>query len=86
MQREIKKYAHGLSSIYVHMSFKIKYCHKVFGNKEFREECQTCFKKTAEEYNINVFSMGFDLNHAIINYVSFLIEFWFDNPSFNILF
>ena len=64
MQREIRKYAHGLCSIYVHMSFKVKYCHEVFGNKKFREACQACFRETAEEYKINVFSMGFDLNHV----------------------
>ena len=63
MQREIQKYAHGLSSIYVHMSFKVKYCHGVFEIKEFRESCETCFMEIAGNYSINLFSIGFDSNH-----------------------
>jgi len=65
MRREdIQKYAHGLSSVFVHMSFKAKYCHKVFDIKEFREACETCFKETAEKYEIELKSVGFDSNHT----------------------
>lgn len=64
MQRDIERYAHGLSSIFVHMSFKVKYCHKVFDIKEFREACEKCFWETAEGYNINMVSLGFDREHV----------------------
>jgi len=63
MQRNIKKYPHGLSSIYVHMSFKVKYCHPVFDIKEFREACEECFKGIASDKNIHIESLGFDNNH-----------------------
>lgn len=61
--RNIKKYKHGLSRIYAHMSYKIKYCHKVFDYKEFREACETCFKEIAKNYNIDISSIGFDSDH-----------------------
>jgi len=61
--RDIKKYAHGLSRIYAHISYKTKYCHKVFAIKDFREACETCFKEVSETYNIDIISIGFDLDH-----------------------
>ena len=64
MERDIQKYAHGLSSIFVHMSFKTKYCHNVFNIKNFREACGTCFKEVAITYELNLISIGFDSNHA----------------------
>ena len=64
MRQEIQKYAHGLSSIFVHMSFKVKYCHNVFDIKEFRDACEDCFKEGACNYEIDVTSIGFDSNHV----------------------
>ena len=62
--RDIQKYAHGLSSIYVHMSFKVKYCHRVFDIEEFREACEACFKEVADDYSIHIISIGFDRDHV----------------------
>lgn len=64
--RTIQKYAHGLSSVYVHMSFKVKYCHQVFNIKEFREACQEIFKQVAEKYDFVILQLGFDANHVHI--------------------
>ena len=61
--RDIKKYSHGLSSIYAHISYKVKYCHKVFVLKDFREACETCFREIAENYKVSIISIGFDLDH-----------------------
>ena len=63
MRETIQKYAHGLSSIYAHLSFKAKYCHKVFDIKEFREACEECFQKIASEKKIDLQSLGFDSDH-----------------------
>jgi len=63
MRENIQKYAHGLSSIYVHMSFKVKYCHKIFDIKDFREACGECFQKIATEKEMNLQSLGFDSDH-----------------------
>ncbi len=63
MQRDIQKYAHGLSSIYAHMSFKAKYCHNVFDIEEFRNACGECFKQIALQNEILLKAIGFDSNH-----------------------
>jgi len=57
-----------LSRIYAHMSYKTKYCHNVFENKDFREACGECFKEISEEYSIDMLSLGFDANH--IHFIS----------------
>ena len=63
MRDKIQKYSHGLSSIYAHLSFKIKYSHKVFEIKDFREACEECFQKIASDKKINLQSLGFDSDH-----------------------
>lgn len=64
MKRDTKKYAHGLKRIWVHMSFKAKYCHNIFEHKEIREACQEIFEEVTERNNIDLRSVGFDANHA----------------------
>lgn len=64
MKRDTVKYAHGLKRIWVHMSFKVKYCHEIFNHKEVREECQKIFEEVAKKHSIKLKSTGFDENHA----------------------
>jgi len=64
MKRDTVKYSHGLRRIWVHMSFKVKYCHEVFEHREIREACMEIFKEVAENYGIEIQSMGFDSNHV----------------------
>ncbi len=63
MMRDIKKYAHGLSRIWMHVSFKVKYCHPIFDLKEVREACQEIMLEVARENNIEIKYIGFDNNH-----------------------
>ena len=86
MRQETQKYAHGLSSIFVHMSFKVKYCHNVFDIKEFRDACEDCFKEVADEYEIRLFLTGFDSNHVhmildISKYSEPDVRKWFKGTS-----
>ena len=64
MKRDTVKYAHGLKRIWVHMSFKVRYCHKIFQHEEIRNECQKIFNGVAKEKDINLKTVGFDANHA----------------------
>ena len=63
MRRDTVKYAHGLSRIWVHMSFKIKYCHPIFDFKEIREACQQIIMEAVQTYDIEIYTIGFDNNH-----------------------
>ena len=64
MNRDTVKYAHGLSRIWIHMSFKVKYCHEIFIYNEVREECSKIFFEIAETHSIKIKSLGFDKNHV----------------------
>ena len=86
MQRDIVKYAHGLKRIWVHMSFKIKYCHEVFNHPEIREECQNIFEAVADDKKLELYSSGFDANHAhfiidLGNYSEPQVKKWFKGTS-----
>lgn len=64
MMRDSKKYAHGISREWVHVSFKAKYCHNIFTYAYVREECKKIFFEVAKNYDIGIKSMGFDKNHV----------------------
>src|SRR3989338_2141267 len=66
MNRDTKKYAHGLSRIWVHMSFKVRYCHEIFAFPEVREECKNIILGAAQELGVDIKSIGFDNNHLHI--------------------
>ena len=63
MKRDTKKYAHGLSRIWVHMSFKVRYCHEIFTYPEVREECKKIILEAARDLELDIKSIGFDKNH-----------------------
>ena len=63
MIRDTRKYAHGIKRLWVHMSFKVKYCHEIFKIEKVRNECQNIFEEISSEKNIELKSIGFDENH-----------------------
>ena len=48
----------------MHISFKTKYCNKVFEYEEVESLCRYIFLKTAEEMKIDMQELGFDKNHV----------------------
>ena len=64
MTRDTVKYAHGLKRIWVHMSFKVKYCHNIFDFKDVRDACRDIFESVAQNKNFELKSFGFDANHV----------------------
>jgi REP element-mobilizing transposase RayT len=46
------------------MSFKVKYCHKIFDRKEVREACYGIIIEAAEQHSIEIKSIGFDADHV----------------------
>ena len=69
-------YVKGSSSITrieLHVSFKTKYCHRAFDNKEFRERCEQLFMQVAEEQKVTVKELGFDGDHV---HMIWVIKVW----------
>lgn len=60
-------FVRGSSSIFrleAHISFKIKYCHKVFDIKEFSERCRELLLEASAEIGVHVTEIGFDRDHV----------------------
>ena len=65
MNDDLVKYEHGVSRIWVHISYKTKYAHNVFEeHEEVRKRCEELLIETAKSNNIEVDTIGFDSNHV----------------------
>ncbi len=47
-----------------HVSYKVRYCHKVFDFVEVKHRCQEIFFEVAELHEIVITEIGFDRNHV----------------------
>ena len=60
-------FARGSSSLYrleAHVSFKVKYCHKVFDYQELRQRCEELFLEAAAKSGFSLKELGFDRDHV----------------------
>ncbi|HIH25688.1 IS200/IS605 family transposase [Candidatus Woesearchaeota archaeon] len=48
----------------MHGMFKIKYCHKIFDDKQIRNYCEKLFQQACGKYDIEISELGFDNNHV----------------------
>lgn len=61
------KFVVGSSSylrLEIHVTFKVKYCHRVFDITEFKNRCQEIFFAVAKEQNVDIEEIGFDGDHV----------------------
>lgn len=64
MNIDLVKYEHGVSRIWVHISYKTKYAHNVFEkHEEVRKRCEELLMQTANVNEIKIDRIGFDSNH-----------------------
>lgn len=60
-------YVRGSSSytrLEVHLTFKVKYCHKVFDIPRVRERCEQIFRDVGAKEQVVIEEMGFDGDHV----------------------
>jgi putative transposase len=50
--------------IKLHVTFKVKYCHKVFGLFNLKEECRDLFYEIAKGQGVVIEEIGFDEDHV----------------------
>ena len=60
----IIKGSSSITRLEAYVSFKVKYCHKVFDYVEFKKRCEEIFYKVAEKQDLIIEEMGFDRNHV----------------------
>jgi len=63
-KKEIPRHSSCVGEAWMHGMFKIKYCHKIFDDKNVRTCCEELFSEACEKYNINISELGFDNNHV----------------------
>ena len=60
----------SITRIELHVSYKVKYCHKVFDITEFKNRCEEIFRAAAENLKVIIKEMSFDGDTTIIrNYM-----------------
>ena len=58
------RYSSAVGELWVHASFKIKYCYKVFDIYEIKNAAKALFIRACVKYEIVWKSLGFDSNHV----------------------
>ena len=64
MQEEFLRGSSSVTRIELHVSYKIKYCHKIFGIVEVKQRCQEILYEVAALLKVTIKEIGFDENHV----------------------
>ena len=62
--KDLPRYSSSLGRTLTHISFKVKYCHKVFLNTAIRNRCEQIFWEAVQDYGFDVQELGFDEDHC----------------------
>lgn len=58
------RYSSAVGEMWVHATFKVKYCHKIFDLEQVRTETNKLLLEAFERYGIAYKEIGFDDNHV----------------------
>ena len=58
------RYSSAVGEAWMHASFKVKYCYKIFDIKGVRDECDRLFDEASKHYGIPIEGKGFDSDHV----------------------
>jgi putative transposase len=57
-------YSSSVGRLELHISFKVKYCHKVFESDLIKNRCKQIFDEVASKNSIIIKEIGFDKDHV----------------------
>ena len=57
-------YSSSIGRLELHISFKVKYCHKVFRIEPVANRCKEIFQEVARKNRITITEMGFNQDHV----------------------
>ena len=60
-------YSSSIGRNCMHMSFKTKYGHEIFDNKQVEKRCAELFWEADKEHGFRIHEIGFDRNHVHID-------------------
>lgn len=64
MNADFVKGSHSVMRLEAHLSYKVKFCHKIFDFVEVKNRCETIFQEVAAKLHIRIVEVGFDRDHA----------------------
>jgi len=57
-------YSSSIGRMELHISFKVKYCHRIFSNEKILQRCKEIFFAVSKKYGIVIKEIGFDQDHV----------------------
>ena len=64
MNQDFVKGSHSIMRLEAHLSYKVKFCHKIFDFIEVKNRCEEIFREVAAEMCIEIKEIGFDRDHT----------------------
>jgi len=61
---KMNSFSSSYGQLTIHVSFIVKYRHKIFGFEEIKKLCEAQFRATAQCYGIEIKEIGFDVDHV----------------------
>lgn len=59
-----RKYSSSLGAMKAHVSYKVKYCHRIFRFPRIKARCEQIFMEVSHEYGFAIEELGFDEDHV----------------------
>ena len=66
---EFHRGSSSVTRIELHVSYKVKYCHKIFDIAELKKRCEEIFRAVAENLKVIIKEIGFDGDHMHMDIV-----------------
>ena len=60
-------YSSSIGRNTLHMGFKVKYCHRIYDDKQVEKRCAEIFREASEKYGLVLHEIGFDRDHVHID-------------------
>ena len=57
-------YTSSVGRMELHISFKVRYCHKIFTAEQIKNRCKEIFFAVADKYGIVIKEIGFNQDHV----------------------
>ena len=64
MRNDLIRRSSSIGRHLMHVSFKVKYCHKIFKYERVESVCRNIFLQTAKDIGIDIQELGFDKDHV----------------------
>ena len=61
---DLTRHSSSIGRAVFHMSFKVKYCHKIFEFRQVKKRCEEIFIEVAVAHKITITEIGFDKDHV----------------------